>query len=107
MFWWRGEDSNLRRHKPADLQSAPVGRFGTSPLFTVLKVASAYSIQSGKRAALSGRREPDLSEPETRLFTSTSMSSTQTAPTYSVFAQQNVRGAIFPPARRLNPKPQK
>ena len=30
-FWWRGEDSNLRRHKPADLQSAPVGRFGTSP----------------------------------------------------------------------------
>jgi hypothetical protein len=29
--WWRGEDSNLRRHKPADLQSAPVGRFGTSP----------------------------------------------------------------------------
>ena len=32
--WWRGEDSNLRRHKPADLQSAPVGRFGTSPFLT-------------------------------------------------------------------------
>jgi hypothetical protein len=31
--WWRGEDSNLRRHKPADLQSAPVGRFGTSPRY--------------------------------------------------------------------------
>jgi hypothetical protein len=29
--WWRGEDSNLRRHKPADLQSAPFGRSGTSP----------------------------------------------------------------------------
>ncbi len=29
--WWRGEDSNLRRHEPADLQSAPVDRFGTSP----------------------------------------------------------------------------
>jgi hypothetical protein len=31
-FWWRGEDSNLRRSDPADLQSAPFGRFGTSPL---------------------------------------------------------------------------
>ena len=30
-FWWRGKDSNLRRHKPADLQSAPVGRLGTPP----------------------------------------------------------------------------
>ena len=29
--WWRGKDSNLRRHKPADLQSAPVGRLGTPP----------------------------------------------------------------------------
>src|SRR5579862_833258 len=30
-FWWRGKDSNLRRRKPADLQSAPVGRLGTPP----------------------------------------------------------------------------
>ncbi len=29
--WWRGEDSNLRRDDPADLQSAPFDRFGTSP----------------------------------------------------------------------------
>ena len=29
--WWRGKDSNLRRHKPADLQSAPFGRSGTPP----------------------------------------------------------------------------
>ena len=29
--WWRGKDSNLRRHKSADLQSAPVGRLGTPP----------------------------------------------------------------------------
>src|SRR5450830_334712 len=29
--WW-GKDSNLRRHKPADLQSAPVGRLGTPPV---------------------------------------------------------------------------
>src|ERR1700741_3074974 len=28
--WW-GKDSNLRRREPADLQSAPVGRLGTSP----------------------------------------------------------------------------
>lgn len=28
---WRGLDSNQRRRKPADLQSAPFGRFGTSP----------------------------------------------------------------------------
>src|SRR5947199_9663212 len=28
---WRGEDSNLRRHTPADLQSAPFGHLGTSP----------------------------------------------------------------------------
>jgi hypothetical protein len=28
---WRGKDSNLRRRKPADLQSAPVGHLGTPP----------------------------------------------------------------------------
>jgi hypothetical protein len=33
--WWRGEDSNLRRHKPADLQSAPFGHSGTSPRFVI------------------------------------------------------------------------
>jgi hypothetical protein len=31
VVWWRGKDSNLRRRKPADLQSAPVGRLGTPP----------------------------------------------------------------------------
>ena len=30
--WW-GKDSNLRRRKPADLQSAPVGHLGTPPEF--------------------------------------------------------------------------
>src|SRR5262245_457086 len=29
--WWGGEDSNLRRRSPADLQSAPFGHLGTSP----------------------------------------------------------------------------
>ena len=28
---WAGEDSNLRRHKSTDLQSVPVGHFGTCP----------------------------------------------------------------------------
>ena len=28
---WGEQDSNLRRRTPADLQSAPVGRFGISP----------------------------------------------------------------------------
>ncbi len=30
---WAGLDSNQRRHKPADLQSAPFDRFGTDPFF--------------------------------------------------------------------------
>ena len=30
-FLWGEQDSNLRSHKTAELQSAPVGRFGISP----------------------------------------------------------------------------
>lgn len=30
-FWWRGLDSNQRRRKPTDLQSAPFSHSGTSP----------------------------------------------------------------------------
>ncbi len=29
--WWAGEDSNLRRRMPADLQSAPFNHSGTCP----------------------------------------------------------------------------
>ena len=29
---WEVQDSNLRRHKPSDLQSDPFDRFGNSPL---------------------------------------------------------------------------
>jgi hypothetical protein len=29
--WWAEKDSNLRRREPADLQSAPFGRFGICP----------------------------------------------------------------------------
>ncbi len=32
IIWWRGEDLNLRRHPPADLQSAPFGHLGTPPV---------------------------------------------------------------------------
>ena len=35
LILWGEEDSNLRRHLPADLQSAPVGHFGISPYLTV------------------------------------------------------------------------
>src|SRR5215469_18452707 len=31
IVWWREVDSNHRRRKPADLQSAPVGRLGIPP----------------------------------------------------------------------------
>src|SRR5215211_8550590 len=29
--YWARQDSNLRRHKPSDLQSDPVGHLGTRP----------------------------------------------------------------------------
>ncbi len=35
LIWWAGQDSNLRRRKPADLQSAPVDRFGTDPFYSI------------------------------------------------------------------------
>ena len=31
LFWWRRLDSNQRRHKPTDLQSAPFSHSGTPP----------------------------------------------------------------------------
>ena len=34
---WGEQDSNLRMRKPADLQSAPVGHFGISPLLNLSK----------------------------------------------------------------------
>jgi len=34
-FWWRELDSNQRRRKPTDLQSAPFSRSGISPLRTL------------------------------------------------------------------------
>src|ERR1035437_9105717 len=45
---WGEQDSNLRRHSPADLQSAPVGHFGISPLkqSLALKTHSYKSFKS-------------------------------------------------------------
>src|SRR5690606_31164459 len=57
-LWWRGEDSNLRRVTPADLQSAPFGRFGTSPA----------CCGGGKKSAWqpAPRGDADALRPETR-----------------------------------------
>lgn len=33
-LWWRGEDLNLRRRTPTDLQSVPFGHSGTPPLWS-------------------------------------------------------------------------
>ena len=43
--WWREVDSNHRRHEPADLQSAPVGRLGIPP--GTLKFSKLVSILAG------------------------------------------------------------
>jgi hypothetical protein len=65
--WWRGEDSNLRRREPADLQSAPFGRFGTSPLVLGVRgpCGLAAPVQSPVRGSWrtaellgAGRRSP-------------------------------------------------
>ena len=38
IFIWAGLDSNQRRRMPADLQSAPVDRFGTDPESIFIKL---------------------------------------------------------------------
>jgi len=43
---WERLDSNQRRHKPADLQSAPFGHFGTLPRRSTLSRRSP-AINSG------------------------------------------------------------
>ena len=47
---WRGEDSNLRRRSPADLQSAPFGRSGTSPVRAAAAKPSRWP-ESNRRPA--------------------------------------------------------
>ncbi len=40
ILWWREVDSNHRRHEPADLQSAPVGRLGIPPKIRLCRPTS-------------------------------------------------------------------
>ena len=44
--WWGEEDSNLRRHEPTDLQSAPFGRLGISPKFRNASLAFSNGARS-------------------------------------------------------------
>ena len=47
--WWREVDSNHRRHEPADLQSAPVGRLGIPPNSRNLKSKRLHNSYGGER----------------------------------------------------------
>jgi hypothetical protein len=46
--WWREVDSNHRRRKPADLQSAPVGRLGIPPAFFPVSLQQPRILSSGR-----------------------------------------------------------
>ena len=50
LCWWRGLDSNQRRRKPTDLQSAPFSRSGTPPLAqrTANYVCATAPCQTGR-----------------------------------------------------------
>lgn len=45
---WAREDSNLRRNNPADLQSAPFGRFGTRPSVLTVTYVNLRNIYVSK-----------------------------------------------------------
>ena len=47
--WWQVKDSNLRRHKPTDLQSAPIGRSGNLPWRPPIVVGRAERENSAAR----------------------------------------------------------
>src|SRR5690606_33187322 len=64
--WWREVDSNHRRRKPADLQSAPVGRLGIPPVIeepvkqpVILEVGGGHVNAFRKRVPESPARGPD------------------------------------------------
>ena len=69
LCWWREVDSNHRRRKPADLQSAPVGRLGIPPqqsrLFSYVEnaLSTQFFVKIAPAAQLTrwrptGRRRP-------------------------------------------------
>ena len=58
--WWRGEDSNLRRRSPSDLQSDPFGHSGTSPYMSFsAPLCLAPDISNQSRWSESNRRPTD------------------------------------------------
>ena len=54
VLWWRVMDSNHRRHKPADLQSAPFGHFGNSPLGSFRSDSQNMELAMGLEPATTG-----------------------------------------------------
>ena len=48
--WWREVDSNHRRRKPADLQSAPVGRLGIPPVLLSEASETARDFDASREA---------------------------------------------------------
>ena len=59
--WWREVDSNHRRRKPADLQSAPVGRLGIPPE-NQLSVASLVLLPAPCRSHSGARRRREVDD---------------------------------------------
>ena len=54
MLLWTGKDSNLRRHEPADLQSAPFGRSGTRPSMSLQRASRVKSPRPQAAACQAG-----------------------------------------------------
>ena len=61
--WWREVDSNHRRHEPADLQSAPVGRLGIPPELDETTVKDAFRPVTNRQLPLG-----QASDERSRLF---------------------------------------
>src|SRR3546814_10652360 len=58
--WWREVDSNHRRRKPADLQSAPVGRLGIPPTKNAYCVDRAGTVNTSWHAYRIDRKRTRL-----------------------------------------------
>ncbi len=83
---WGEQDSNLRRRKSAELQSAPVGHFGISPrIFNIL-----YYKQAIVFTVLAFRKSPSSVYNLSNLVL-----------TFSNFQFEGI-GTIFPPAFQFN-----
>ena len=85
--WWREVDSNHRRRKPADLQSAPVGRLGIPPAFFLpVKTARDFGAisrfcQRRMTSIFIGPSQPDHGIRRARILTSAERERHGSAPT--------------------------